>query len=84
MQFVAGEWTVWRGLVCCTNTQPQLIYQDVQTFITFSQQMDFIGYIDGLLSRHTVNKQIVRIYNILLPYDRFLVFLWTEGASNNL
>lgn len=32
---------VWQGVACCTNTQPQLICQDVWGFITFLQQKDF-------------------------------------------
>lgn len=47
---------VWRGLTC-TNTQPQLIQQNVPGFITFSQQKDFTGAINDLLFRYsTPNK----------------------------
>lgn len=55
--------TEW--LACCTNTQPQLICQDVRGLITFSQQEDFYGAINDLLSRYNGNKQIDRSYDLL-------------------
>lgn len=56
---------VWQGVVCRTNTQPQLICQDVQGFITFSQREDFNGAINDLVSRHNGNKQIDPTYDLL-------------------
>lgn len=49
---------VWQGVAHCTNTQPQLICQDVWGFITFLQQKDFNGDINDLSSRYSRNKQI--------------------------
>lgn len=79
MQFVRADWLAfWPCLSpnvatgsCLTQSgllykySAQLICQDVQGFITFSQQKDFNGAINDLLSWYKGNKQIDPPYDLM-------------------